>query len=135
MNLDFMLKLNQKINSMNLFANSTIGLLDESESISIMPMPGGAETVYFDGSRDKDYQVQVNTKSKRQDNCMNALTTIYQTLEQLEELPSSNGSYDFQSITTASLPSLVMMDEQGFFIYQLSISAKITIYQGVKMNA
>lgn len=131
MELDFMLRLNEKINSMNLFAPSVIGILEENESISIMPMPGGAETVYYDGIRDKDYQVQINTKSRKQDNCMNALTTIYQTLEQLESLPSDNGSYDFQSISTTSLPSLVMMDEQGFFIYQLSISAKITIYQGV----
>lgn len=131
MELDFMLRLNEKINSMNLFAPSVIGILAETESISIMPMPGGAERVYYDGIRDKDYQVQINTKSKNQASCLNALTEIYQTLERLDDLPSSNGSFDFQKITTASLPSLVTMDEQGFFIYQLSISAKITIYERV----
>lgn len=128
MELDFMQKLNQKINSMNLFAHSSIGDLDADESISIMPMPGGEETVYFDGIRDKHYQVQVNTKSRDQANCLNALTTIYQTLENLEDLSSDNGSFDFQSIKTASLPALVMVDEQGFFIYALNISCKITIY-------
>lgn len=127
-------KLNQKINSLGLYANSRIGLLGTDESLSIMAMPGGAETVYMDGSRDKDYQVQVNAKSKNQLNCFNALTYIYQTLENLIDLPSNNGSYEFNSIETKSLPSLVEQDEQGFYVYALSISAKITIYQGVTMN-
>lgn len=131
MELDFMLKLNQKINSFNLYARSSIGLLGVSESLSIMAMPGGAETVFMDGVRDKDYQVQVNAKSMDQMNCFNALTAIYQTLENLDALPSGNGSYDFEKIETKSLPSLVTQDEQGFFVYALSISAKITIYRGV----
>lgn len=133
MELDFMDKLNQKINSLDLYARSSIGLLGHSESISIMAMPGGAETVFFDGTRDKDYQVQINAKSKNQLNCFNALTTIYRTLENLAELPSPNGSYEFQGITTQSLPSILEQDEQGNWIYVLSISAKITIYQGVDM--
>jgi len=131
MELDFMAKLNQKINSLDLYAPCTIGVLGKGESLSIMAMPGGEETVYFNGWRDKDYQVQVNAKSRNHNNCFNALTVIYQTLENLDDLPSDNGSYDFQRITTQSLPSLVMQDEDGFFVYQLSISAKITIYEGV----
>ena len=66
-------------------------------------------------------------------NCFNALTYIYQTLENLEDLPSENGSYDFQKVTTTSLPSLLEQDEQGYFIYVLSIQAKITIYKGVEL--
>lgn len=131
--LDFLLKLNQKINSLGLYARSNIGLLDVGESLSIMAMPGGEETEYFDGSRDKNYNVQINAKSKNQMNCFNALTTIYQTLENLEDLPSANNSYEFNKIETKSLPSLLEMDEQGFYIYVLSISAKITIYQGVEL--
>lgn len=133
MKLDFMDRLRDKINTFDIFAQCTIGLLDTSESLSIMAMPGGEETVFFDGTRDKDYQVQVNAKSKNQMNCYDALTKIYQTLENLSELPSSNGSYDFNEITTQSLPSVLEQDEQGYFIYVLSISAKITIYQGVDM--
>lgn len=131
--LDFLERLNQKINSFGLYAPCIIGLLGSGESLSIMPMPGGNETVYFDGVRDKDYQVQVNAKSKNQLNCFNALTTIYQTLENLDDLPSANGSYDFQKITTQSLPNLVTQDEQGFYFYAMNIVAKITIYEGVDM--
>lgn len=129
--LDFLFQLNNKINSLDLFAPCYIGLLDEGESISVMAMPGGDEVVYFDGIRDKNYQVQINAKSKNQLNCINALTHIYRTLENLDDLPSENGSYEFQKITTQSLPSLLEQDEQGFFIYVMSISARITIYEGV----
>lgn len=131
MELDFMDKLNQRINSLGLYARCRIGLLDANESLSIMAMPGGAEVEYMDGTRDKDYQVQVNAKSENQLNCFDALTNIYQTLENLVDLPSDNGSYEFNKIETKSLPSIVGEDEQGFCIYSLSISAKITIYQGV----
>lgn len=129
--LDFLPKLNQKINSLGLYARSVIGLLDPDESISIMAMPGGAETVYYDGTRDKVYNIQVNAKSRDQMNCFNALTAIYQTLENLDDLPSGNESYEFQKITTQSLPSLLHLDDQGFFVYVLSIQAHITIYKGV----
>lgn len=121
-------RLKDKINTFNLYSHCTIGLLGASESLSIMAMPGGAETVFFDGTRDKNYQVQVSAKSKNQMNCFNALTQIYQTLENLEKLPSNNGSYDFQEITTQSLPSILEQDEQGYWVYVLSINAKITIY-------
>src|SRR5690606_23883996 len=131
MELDFMIQLNNKINSLDLYAPCSIGLLDEGESISVMAMPGGDEVVYFDGIRDKNYQVQINAKSKNQLNCINALTHIYRTLENLDDLPSENGSYEFQKITTQSLPSLLEQDEQGFFIYVMSINARITIYEGV----
>lgn len=134
MELDFLEKLNQKINSLNLYARSTVGLLGPSESLSIMAMPGGEETVFFDGTRDKNYNVQVNAKSQNQLNCFNALTKIYQTLENLEDLPSDNGSYDFQGVVAQSLPSLLQQDEQGYFIFVLSISIKITIYEGVLIN-
>lgn len=115
MELDFLLKLNQFINSQKPFAQSVLGALKENESISVMAMPGGTETVFFDGTRDKDYQVQINAKSKRQDNCINELNKLSQILERLDDLPSGNGSYDFESITITSLPSFLMQDEHGFF--------------------
>ena len=136
--LDFLLKLNQYINAQKLASStlnkpltSVIGLLLADESMSIMAMPGGAETVYMDGSRDKAYQVQINIKSKRQDVAMNALNAIAKKLENLELLPSGNGSYDFQQIKVTSNPSFLQQDEQGFFVWVLSISAELTISKGV----
>ncbi|MGE8004043.1 phage tail terminator protein [Lysinibacillus sp. NPDC093216] len=130
--LDFLVQLNRYINKQNFFAKSVIGVLGKEESLSIMAMPGGAEKVFFDGTRDKDYQVQINAKSRKQDDCINTLSTLFQKLESLTELPSDNNSYDFQQIVVTSLPSLVMIEESGgYFIYELSISATITIHKGV----
>lgn len=127
--LDFLERLNEHINSLDLFAKSNIGLLEYSDSISLITMPGGLEKVYFDGTRDKDYQVQVSAKSKNQNNCYLALTDVYQELENLTELKSKNNSFEFQSITTASLPNLIGQDEQGYFVWAVNLNCKITIYK------
>lgn len=131
MDLDLLIVLNRYINSHKYFTRSFIGLLQATDSLSIMAMPGGRETVFQDGARDKDYQVQVNAKSQDQLTCINTLNDLAKKLERLDSLPSINGSYEFQEITITSLPSLIAQDEQGFYIYALSISATITIPKGV----
>ena len=134
--LDFIWRLNDYINTLDLFAWSNVGLLEETESLSVMAMPGGEETVYFDGTRDKHLNIQINVKSRNQLNCIDSLAKIARVLENLPEnaIESENGSFYFESISITSPVSIVAQDEQGFFIYALSISAKITIYKGVEMD-
>lgn len=131
--LDFFERLNQYVNTLDLYARSSIGDLHQSDAIAMMPLPGGSETVFFDGVRDKYVNVQFNAKSKNQQNCLNALTQIYQKLENLSDLESGNGSFEFQHINTTSMPSLYQLDEQQHFYYEVSVQAKITIYQGVEI--
>lgn len=128
--LDLAEQLRLYINKQNFYAKAVIGLLGASDSISIMAMPGGTEKVFMDGTRDKAVQIQINAKSNNQLNCFNVLSILFQQLEVLEDLPSANGSYDFESINITSLPNLITQDEQGFYIYALSISVNITIYEG-----
>ena len=134
--LDFIWRLNDYINTLDLFAWSNVGVLEETESLSVMAMPGGEEIVYFDGSRDKHFNVQINAKSKNQLNCIDSLAKIARVLENLDEntIKSENDSFYFESISVTSPVSIVGQDEQGFFIYALSISAKIHINKGVDMN-
>ena len=131
--LDFIWRLNDYINTLDLFAWSNVGVLGTDESLSVMAMPGGEETVYYDGVRDKHLNVQINVKSRNQLNCIEALSQIARVLENLEEdeIQSHNDTFDFESITITSPVSIVGQDEQGYFIYALSISAKITIYERV----
>lgn len=133
--LDFIWRLNDYINMLELFAWSNVGLLEETESLSVMAMPGGEEIVYFDGTRDKHLNVQINAKSKNQLNCIDSLAKVARVLENLEEdaIKSHNDTFYFESISVTSPVSIVAQDEQGFFIYALSISAKITIYKGVEI--
>ena len=134
--LDFIWRLNDYINTLDLFAQSNVGLLEETESLSVMAMPGGEETIYFDGTRDKNLNIQINAKSKNQLNCIESLSKVARTLENLQEdaIKSENDSFYFESISVTSPVSIVGQDEQGFFIYSLSISAKIHIKKGVDMN-
>ena len=134
--LDFIWRLNDYINTLDLFAWSNVGLLEESDSLSVMAMPGGEEIIYFDGGRDKHFNVQINAKSKNQMNCIEALSKIARVLENLPEnaIQSENDSFYFESISVTSPVSIVSQDERGFFIYALSISAKIHINKGVDIN-
>jgi|SRR5690625_2249702 len=134
--LDFIWRLNDHINTLDLFAWSNVGILDAGDSLSVMAMPGGEEIVYFDGTRDKHFNVQINAKSENQLNCIDSLAKIARVLENLPEnaIQSENDSFCFESISVTSPVSIVAQDEQDFFIYALSISAKIHINKGVDMN-
>ena len=134
--LDFIWRLNDYINTLDLFARSNVGILKADDSLSVMAMPGGEETVYFDGTRDKNLNIQINAKSRNQLNCIDSLAKIARVLENLPEnaIQSENDSFYFESISVTSPVSVVGQDEQGFFIYALSVSAKIHINEGVEMN-
>src|SRR5690554_1585006 len=83
--LDFIWRLNDYINTLDLFAWSNVGILEADDSLSVMAMPGGEETVYFDGTRDKHLNVQINVKSRNQLHCIDALSKVARVLENLEE--------------------------------------------------
>src|SRR5699024_2894617 len=128
--LDFIWRLNDYINTLDLYTRSNVGILDVGDSISLLAMPGGNEIIFHDGTRDKDYQIQINAKSKDQLKCIDALSKISKELEGLESgsIQSNNDTFDFENIRTTSFVSIIMQDEHGYFLYQVSLSAKITIY-------
>src|SRR5690625_1349196 len=131
--LDFIWRLNDYINTLDVFAHSNVGTLGINESLSVLAMPGGEETIYMDGTRDKFLNIQVNAKSQNQLNCIESLSLIARKLENLVEgaITSDNDSFKFQKISITSPLSIVVHDEKGYFIYAISISTKITIYEGV----
>jgi len=133
--LDFIWRLNDYINTLDVFAQSNVGSLGINESLSVLAMPGGEENIFMDGTRDKHLNIQVNAKSQNQLNCIESLSLIARKLENLVEgaITSDNDSFNFQRATITSPLNIVAHDEQGYFIYALSISAKITIYEGVDM--
>ena len=133
--LDFIWRLNDYINTLDVFAQSNVGSLGINESLSVLAMPGGEENIFMDGTRDKHLNIQVNAKSQNQLNCIESLSLIARKLENLAEgeIASDNDSFNFQRVTITSPLNIVAHDEQGYFIYALSISAKITIYEGVDM--
>ena len=130
MNLDLLVVFRNYIESLGLYAKSYIGNLEYDESISIQALPGGVKTLFYDGTRDQTYNVQVAAKSKNQLNCLNSLDTILGSLTTVTDLPSMNGSYQLVDVNIESPPTFVGQDEQGYFIYQLSCTVRMLIKKG-----
>jgi len=130
MNLDFLLVLRNYIESLGLYAKSYIGNLEYDESISIQALPGGIKRLFYDGTRDQTYNVQIAAKSKNQLNCLNSLDTVLGSLTTITDLSSMNGSYQFVDINIESPPTIVGQDEKGYFIYQLSCTVRMLIKKG-----
>lgn len=131
--LDFLDRLTEHINSLGLFARCKVGIVDDGDGISINMMPGGQEVVFMDGERDKSQNMQIVAKSKNHQQCIDTLTKVYRQLENLTDLTSINNSFEFKDIDTTSYPSLILHDENGNFIYEITINTNITIYEGVEI--
>ena len=132
--LDLIPRLNSYINSLNLGLRSTIGILDTGNSMAIAPLPANNDTVYMDGSRDREQNIQVLVKHSNGGAVFEMMNKLERELSKLKELPSNNDTYTFNEIYTVSTPNLVGADETGKFIYDLTIVASIHIYKGVVIN-
>lgn len=132
--VDFIERVRDKVEGYNLFIDPVIGPLGDSESMSVVPVPGGAEVVFIDGERDKTQNFSINIKTKNQKEAYDVLSKIYQKLENLPDLPSENGSYDFERIRTTSMPAVSVVDPRGFYICQVTFAADITIYTNKELN-
>lgn len=130
MNLDFIWRINDHINTLNLFAVSYVGNLDVDSNIGVLAVPGGISQTYYDGTRDQDYNIQVSVKSDKQQECVEALNAVMDDFITLNVLNSNNNSFDFNRIVVENPPSFVTQLETGEFIYELQCTAKITIFRG-----
>lgn len=131
MNLDFLWVLNNHVNSLGLPLNCNVGNLMTTESISVTALPGGVTQKFYDGVRDQDYNISFTVKSKQQQQCVNVLNEIHHSILTIQDLPSLNGSYVFDRFVSDTLPNFIVKDEQGWFFYELSTTAKLTIDKGV----
>lgn len=130
-NLDFIDVLADHLDTLDLYSAIEISTLDTSNTISLLALPGGVETVFMDGSKDKDYNLQINAKHLKQDECINTLNTIADALHRLQSLYSKNRSFEYDRFSAVGMPSFVSQDEQGFWIWQLTATAQITIFREV----
>lgn len=133
MRLDLIEALQDYLNSQNLFSNTVIGtLLKENESISVFPLPSSDQPQrFYDGSKDATYYYQINLKSNSQETLINASYNLDNSLIELSSLTSINGSFDFLDSRITSQPSLVAEEEQGYYIYSLTVAIDIHIRRGV----
>lgn len=125
-NNDFMEVLLDFINGLNLPITARLDYLNESEDLVIYALPGGkVEDEDLAGTQTVSLPYEIAIKS--QDQALNnvILWQINAALSSFDlDLSSSNGSYTFLSLTVEA-PSLNDLDEQGFYVYLLDVTARL----------
>ena len=103
----------------------------DSNSISIYALAGGRTIQeYMDGVKEKslNYEIQVKVKTEDRDEGYSALGLISRSLEELTELPSSNGSYEFNKISISSEQYLTDVSKDNYMYFTFTFTAYVTVH-------
>lgn len=134
--MDFVSNLTDHINEdLTLPMPLKMGYLSDGESFVVYPTPGSRITrEFYDGTKERDLNYDLAMQSQDQETLQAALWVVQNDLENLAELPSKNGSYTFDKIIVGDKPFINQIDEQGWFVFMLSITAKIETYKEGVLN-
>lgn len=127
-NNDFQIVLCNYVNTLSLGLKARIDYFNEKDDLVINLISGGrVEQLYMDGSQEISLPYEIAVKSKDNQRANAIIWTIHSYLSQFGiQLPSLNNSYQFLEMEIAK-PSVSGQDEQGFFIYTLTLTAKLEI--------
>lgn len=132
--MDFIERLTERVNQIpNLPINCKMGYLGTDESFVVYPLPG-SRTVreYMNGAKDRQLNFEFSMKSKLQSKIHTTLWLVQNVLDELEELKSNDGSFEFDEINITNTPFINNADEQGWFVFLLDVQAKITVFKEEK---
>ncbi|MGV3311322.1 minor capsid protein [Streptococcus suis] len=106
-----------------------VDYVDEKEDLALYPMPGGSiESEDLAGNQTVALNFGIAVKSQDQQKANAILWEINAELTRFDlNLPSQNQSYEFLGLSVINTPSLNELDEQGYYIYQLEITARLEI--------
>lgn len=132
--MDFLDRLQDKVNSLpGLPITLMQGFLGTDESFVVYPLPGGRTvTEYMDGTKDRVLNFEFAMKSKQQSVINPTLWMVQNVLDDLEELDSEDGSFEFEDLTITNTPFINQIDEQGWFVFLLDVQANITVFKEEK---
>lgn len=131
--MDFLDRLQDKVNSLSPPVPLMQGYLGIDESFVVYPLPGGRTvTEYMDGTKDRVLNYEFAMKSKRQSVISPTLWMVQNALDELAELESEDGSFSFDELIITNTPFINQIDEQGWFVFLLDVQAKITVFKEEK---
>lgn len=127
-NNDFAESLLALVNSLGLPIKGRLDYLSENEDLVIYALPGGQVlTEDMAGTQTVELPFEIAIKMTSQDKANAILWQINTALSQFDlDIPSQNGSYQFLNLVVAP-PSLNELDEQGFYVYLLDLTACLEI--------
>ncbi|HEM3542700.1 minor capsid protein [Streptococcus suis] len=104
---------------------------DDKDDLVINALSGGViDKEYMDGTREVSLPFEVAVKSLSNQRASDTIWTINGDLSQPDiELPSTDNSYIFLSLDV-SKPGINGKDEQGYFVYSMTLTAKLEITGG-----
>lgn len=128
--MDFIDRLKDSVNSIEgLPIRCKIGYLSPEESFCVYPLAGSKViTQFFDGVKDQQLNFEFAMKSQDQQKISNTLWLVQNYLEELSKLVSSDGSFDFDSISITNKPFINQLDDKRNYIFSLDVQAKLTTY-------
>lgn len=132
--MDFIERLCDRVNTIQgLPVKCKIGYLGADESFVVYPLPGSQVTAeYMNGAIEQQLNFEFAMKSKSQKKIHDTLWMVQNELENLKELESHDGSFEFEKLTITNKPFINQIDEQGWFVFLLDVQANITVFKEVE---
>ena len=129
--MDFMERLAERVNQIpELPVRVKMGYLGTGESFVVYPLPG-SRTVqeYMNGTKDQQINYEFAMKSQNQKAIHDTLWKVQNVLDDLQELDSADGSFEFEELVITNKPFINQIDEQGWFVFLLDVQANITVFK------
>lgn len=132
--IDFIERLTDRINEItSLPVPLKMGYLGADESLVVYPLPGSRVVQeYMNGTKDVQLNYEIAMKSKLQSKITETLWLVQNELEELQELNSQDGSFEFDEIIIPNKPFINNVGDQGFFTFLLNVQANITVFKEEK---
>ncbi|WP_270789867.1 phage tail terminator protein [Enterococcus diestrammenae] len=129
--MDLIERLKDSVNTIDgLPVRCLLGYLKPEESFVVYPLPGSKVVRrYYDGIKDQVLNFEFAMKSKDQQKIHQTLWATQSFLEELEELSSKDGSFDFDGITVTNKPFITNLDDTGYYIFNLDVAIAVTSYK------
>jgi len=107
-----------------------MGYLGIDESFVVYPLPGSRTVSEFmDGTKEQHLNFEFAMKSQLQSKIHTTLWLVQNELDELEELESHDGSFEFEELIITNKPFINQIDDQGWFVFLLDIQANITVFK------
>lgn len=129
MKLDFQDRLYEAIATLELPIPFHENVMIDRDSVALYSLPGGRQiSGDMSGTKYKQLNYEVQGKSKDPEMIQKTITRISEFLEDLEDIESSNDSFQFDQIKISSEPFYSSIGEDGFYYFTLNFQAFIDIY-------
>ncbi|WP_438467946.1 minor capsid protein [Streptococcus pluranimalium] len=104
---------------------------DDEDDLVINALHGGTvDKEYMDGTREVSLPFEIAIKCKSNQKASDTIWAICGELSDVDiDLPSTDSSYMFLSVVVGK-PGINGRDEQGYFVYTLTVTAKLEITGG-----